>query len=216
MCIRLAIVDDDVLIREGLRIILGASKEIEVQGVFNNGQELITHLENNILDVALLDMRMPILNGVDTIREIKRRGYKTKIIVLTTFDEDEYIVKSIKNGANGYLLKSNPPDKIIETIRMVNDGISVIQDDILDKFKVKITETSEGNIDRELFTDREIDIIKEISKGLNNKEISSKLFISEGTVKNHITAILSKTRLKHRTQIAIYYLKGKIYDLSQG
>lgn len=216
MCIKLAIVDDDVLIREGLRIILGASKEIEVQGVFNNGQELITHLENNILDVALLDMRMPILNGVDTIREIKRRGYKTKIIVLTTFDEDEYIVKSIKNGANGYLLKSNPPDKIIETIRMVHDGISVIQDDILDKFKVKITETSEGNIDRELFTDREIDIIKEISKGLNNREIGVKLFISEGTVKNHITAILSKTGLKHRTQIAIYYLKGKIYDLSQG
>lgn len=209
MSIKIAIVDEDVLIRENLKIILGANKDIEVMAVLENGQELIEYLDEHIVDVALIDIRMPILNGVETIIEVKRRKYKTKIIVLTTFDEDEYIGKSIKNGAKGYLLKSDPPDKIIKTIKMVHNGISVIQDDILDKFKDMVSEKTEGNIDKDIFTARENEVIKEIANGLSNKEISSKLFISEGTVKNHITSILSKSGLKHRTQIAIYYLTGK-------
>lgn len=209
MAIKLGIVDDDALIRESLKIILGANEELDIQGVFQNGQELLKYLENNYLDVALVDIRMPVLNGVDTIIEGKNRGYKTKFIILTTFDEDEYIGKSLKNGAKGYILKNNPPDKIIETIKMVHNGISVIQEDILDKFKELSKENTGGKIKEELFTEREIDVIKEISNGLNNKEISNKLFISEGTVKNYITSILSKTGLKHRTQIAVYYFTGR-------
>lgn len=208
MSIKVGIVDDDSLIRESLKIILGSDSEIDVEEVFQNGQELLSYLQENHLDVVLVDIRMPILNGVDTIIEGKRRGYKTKFIVLTTFDEDEYIEKSIKKGANGYLLKNTTPDKIIETIKMVSKGISVIQDDVLEKFKT-ISEDSKGKIDKNLFTDREIEIIEGISKGLSNKEISSELFISEGTVKNYITSILNKTGLKHRTQIAVYYFTGE-------
>lgn len=209
MCIKVAIVDDDDLIRESLKIIVGSNEDIDVKGTFKNGQELLKYLEGNYLDVVLMDIRMPILNGVETLAEIRRRDLKTKVIVLTTFDEDEYIEKSLNQGAIGYLLKNTTPDKIIDTIKMVYNGISVIQEDILKRYKEIGQDTPKGKIDKSLFTDREYEVIVGISQGLSNKEISKKLFISEGTVKNYITSILNKTGLKHRTQIAVYYYTGE-------
>ena len=209
MCIKVAIVDDDDLIRESLKIIVGSNEDIDVKGTFKNGQELLKYLEGNYLDVVLMDIRMPILNGVETLAEISRRDLKTKVIVLTTFDEDEYIEKSLNQGAIGYLLKNTTPDKIIDTIKMVYNGISVIQEDILKRYKEIGQNTPKGKIDKSLFTDREYEVVVGISQGLSNKEISKKLFISEGTVKNYITSILNKTGLKHRTQIAVYYYTGE-------
>ena len=209
MCIKVAIVDDDDLIRESLKIIVGSNEEIDVKGTFKNGQELLKYLEGNYLDVVLMDIRMPILNGVETLAEMRRRDLKTKVIVLTTFDEDEYIEKSLNQGAIGYLLKNTTPDKIIDTIKMVYNGISVIQEDILKRYKEIGQNTPKGKIDKSLFTDREYEVVVGISQGLSNKEISKKLFISEGTVKNYITSILNKTGLKHRTQIAVYYYTGE-------
>ena len=209
MCIKVAIVDDDDLIRESLKIIVGSNEDIDVKGTFKNGQELLKYLEGNYLDVVLMDIRMPILNGVETLAEMGRRDLKTKVIVLTTFDEDEYIEKSLNQGAIGYLLKNTTPDKIIDTIKMAYNGISVIQEDILKRYKEIGQDTPKGKIDKSLFTDREYEVIVGISQGLSNKEISKKLFISEGTVKNYITSILNKTGLKHRTQIAVYYYTGE-------
>ena len=209
MCIKVAIVDDDDLIRESLKIIVGSNEDIDVKGTFKNGQELLKYLEGNYLDVVLMDIRMPILNGVETLAEIRRRDLKTKVIVLTTFDEDESIEKSLIQGAIGYLLKNTTPDKIIDTIKMVYNGISVIQEDILKRYKEIGQNTPKGKIDKSLFTDREYEVVVGISQGLSNKEISKKLFISEGTVKNYITSILNKTGLKHRTQIAVYYYTGE-------
>ena len=209
MRIKVAIVDDDDLIRESLKIIVGSNEDIDVKGTFKNGQELLKYLEGNYLDVVLMDIRMPILNGVETLAEIRRRDLKTKVIVLTTFDEDEYIEKSLNQGAIGYLLKNTTPDKIIDTIKMVYNGISVIQEDILKRYKEIGQNTPKGKIDKSLFTDREYEVVVGISQGLSNKEISKKLFISEGTVKNYITSILNKTGLKHRTQIAVYYYTGE-------
>lgn len=209
MCIKIAIVDDDDLIRESLKIIIGSNEEIDVKGTFKNGQELLKYLEGSYLDVVLMDIRMPILNGVETLAEMGRRDLKTKVIVLTTFDEDEYIEKSLNQGAIGYLLKNTTPDKIIDTIKMAYNGISVIQEDILKRYKEIEQDTPKGKIDKSLFTDREYEVIVGISQGLSNKEISKKLFISEGTVKNYITSILNKTGLKHRTQIAVYYYTGE-------
>lgn len=209
MCIKVAIVDDDDLIRESLKIIVGSNEDIDVKGTFKNGQELLKYLEGNYLDVVLMDIRMLILNGVETLAEIRRRDLKTKVIVLTTFDEDEYIEKSLNQGAIGYLLKNTTPDKIIDTIKMVYNGISVIQEDILKRYKEIGQNTPKGKIDKSLFTDREYEVVVGISQGLSNKEISKKLFISEGTVKNYITSILNKTGLKHRTQIAVYYYTGE-------
>ena len=135
MCIKVAIVDDDDLIRESLKIIVGSNEDIDVKGTFKNGQELLKYLEGSYLDVVLMDIRMPILNGVETLAEMRRRDCMTKVIVLTTFDEDEYIEKSLNQGAIGYLLKNTTPDKIIDTIKMAYNGISVIQEDILKRYK---------------------------------------------------------------------------------
>ena len=209
MCIKVAIVDDDDLIRESLKIIVGSNEDIDVKGTFKNGQELLKYLEGSYLDVVLMDIRMPILNGVETLAEMRRRDCMTKVIVLTTFDEDEYIEKSLNQGAIGYLLKNTTPDKIIDTIKMAYNGISVIQEDILKRYKEIGQNTPKGKIDKSLFTDREYEVVVGISQGLSNKEISKKLFISEGTVKNYITSILNKTGLKHRTQIAVYYYTGE-------
>ena len=207
MSIKVVIADDDSLIRESLKIILSYDKDIEVVDVFENGKELVDFLLKNRIDIALVDVRMPILNGVKATLEISQKT-ETKVIILTTFDEDEYIREGIKNGARGYLLKNTKPDKIIETIKMVNVGIAVIQEEILNKLRSNIkTDREENIIDKNLFKERELEVMKAISEGLSNKEISKKLFISEGTVKNYITSILQKTNLTHRTQIAIYYIK---------
>lgn len=207
MSIKIAIIDDDALIRESLKIILGIEENLEILGTFNNGQDFLNFNKISDVDVALIDIRMPILNGVDTIEELRRRGHKTKTIVLTTFDEIEYINKALENGASGYILKNTEPKQIVSTIAMVYNGISVIQDDILKKYNDSRTSKKDKlKINEELFTQRELEIIKEISKGYSNKEIGKRLFISEGTVKNHITSILNKLNLKHRTQIAVYYL----------
>lgn len=209
MSIKLVIADDDELIRESLKIILSYDNEIEVVDTFENGKDLVEFLLRNTIDVALVDVRMPLINGVKATLEISKNT-NTKVVILTTFDEDEYISEGIRNGAKGYLLKNTKPDKIIETIKLVNNGIAVIQEEILNKLSNNLISSidKKEKIDESIFTERELEVMKAVSEGLSNKEVSKKLYISEGTVKNYITSILQKTNLTHRTQIAIYYLKG--------
>ncbi|WP_347460477.1 response regulator transcription factor [Clostridium sp. DMHC 10] len=154
-----------------------------------------------------MDVRMPIKNGVEATREICEKS-KTKVLILTTFDDDEFINDAIKYGAKGYLLKSNPPEKIKNAIKMVYGGNAVIENVVLDRLKESLKASNVGKIDKSLFSEREFQIIGSISRGLSNREISKELFISEGTVANYITSILNKTGLQHRTQIAIYYLNN--------
>lgn len=205
MAIRVLVCDDDALIRESLRIILGMNEEIEVVDTAENGLKALELCSKNIIDIVLLDVRMPVMDGVKATKEIIGKT-RAKVIILTTFDEDEYINEAIKNGASGYILKNNSPEKIIDIIKMVFKGNKVMEDKVFEKLKERIT-SNQGKIDKDLFTDRELNIIECIAEGLSNKEIAAKLFISEGTVKNYITNILNKTSLSHRTQIAIYYLK---------
>ncbi|MEG1003440.1 MAG: response regulator transcription factor [Clostridium sp.] len=207
MPIKVVIGEDDDLIRESLKIILGADKDIEVVGAFSNGREVVDFIVKTKVDIVLLDVRMPILNGVLATKEINNIS-TTKVIILTTFDEDKYISDAILFGAKGYLLKNTKPNKIIEAIKMVNEGNSVIQEEVLKKLSSNIGKDYKDISDLTLFTERELEIIREICKGYSNKEISSSLFISEGTVKNYITSILQKTNLNHRTQIAIKYLRN--------
>lgn len=211
MGIRVLIADDDSLIRESLKIILTIDEEIEVIDCVDNGLKAVDICLRKNIDVALLDIRMPVLNGVDAAKQITEKT-KSKVLILTTFDEDDYIKSAIEHGARGYILKNNSPDKIINAIRTVYLGNMVMQDVVLDKIKNGLDD-KKTTIDESLFTEREIEIIKAIAEGLSNREIASKLYISEGTVKNYITNILSKTNLKHRTQIAIYYLTGDVKNI---
>ncbi|MDI3310845.1 MAG: response regulator transcription factor, partial [Thermoanaerobacterium sp.] len=183
--------------------------DFEVVSCVDNGLKALEYCMKNPVDVALIDVRMPVLNGVEATKEICTKT-DTKVLILTTFDDDEYIFDAIKNGAKGYLLKNNSPDKIKDAIKMLYAGNSVIQDVVLEKIKVGLND-NKNNIDISLFSKREIEIMELIAKGLSNKEIAKRLYISEGTVKNYITSILNKTGLRHRTQIAIYVSKGQLF-----
>ncbi len=195
-----------------MKIILATFDEFDVVATVEDGQEAVTYCEAHEVDVALMDVRMPNLNGVEATKQLTEHT-KTKTLILTTFDDDEYITDAILNGAKGYLLKNNDPERIRDAIKTVYHGHHVLQDVVLDKIKSGLKpdkEDSGTKFDRSLFTERELDIMALIAKGLANKEISKKLFISEGTIANHITSILSKTGLEHRTQIAIFYLTGEV------
>ena len=212
MKIKVIIADDNSFIREGMKIILATFDEFDVVATVEDGQEAVAYCEAHEVDVALMDVRMPNLNGVEATKQLTERT-KTKTLILTTFDDDEYITDAILNGAKGYLLKNNDPERIRDAIKTVYHGHHVLQDVVLDKIKSGLSPgkpDKADKFDRSLFTERELDIMALIAKGLANKEISKKLFISEGTIANHITSVLSKTGLEHRTQIAIFYLTGEV------
>lgn len=206
MSIKILICDDDSLIRESLKILLPLKGDIEVVGEASNGREAIHFCLENEVDVALIDIRMPEVNGVEAVREIVKNT-KTKCLVLTTFDEEDYINQALLYGAKGYILKNSSPEQIVNSIISVHNNTIVMNENILDKLHGKGAEPEFNKYD---FTDREKEIIKAISEGLSNKEISSKLFISEGTIRNYITVILDKTGLEHRTALAVNYLKGNL------
>lgn len=205
--IKLLIADDDVLIREGLKIILSLDEEFEIVACLENGLEAVEFCIENSVDIALLDVRMPVMNGVQATREICTKTL-TKPLILTTFDDEAFITEAIQFGAKGYLLKDTPPDKIKSAIRLVHSGNTVMQDAVLDKLVEGLGAKKKRTLDKSLFSDRELGIMELIAKGLSNKEIAKQLYISEGTVKNYITSILNKTGLEHRTQVAIYYING--------
>ena len=232
MKIKVLIADDNSFIREGMKIILSSFDEFEVVATVGDGAEAVDYCRVNDVDVALLDVRMPNMNGVEATRLLTEQT-KAKPLILTTFDDDEYILEAVRSGARGYLLKNNDPERIRDAIKSVYNNHHVLQDVVLDKIKSNLL-SAEGSgrpreakpaaapapapsavpagpdrIDRSLFTERELDVMAHIAKGLSNKEISKKLFISEGTTANYITSILNKTGLEHRTQIAIYYLTGE-------
>lgn len=210
MKIKVIIADDNSFIREGMKIILSTYEEFEVLETVNDGLEALEFCKKHEVDVALLDVRMPNMNGVEATKLITEQT-KTKPLILTTFDDDEYILDAIKNGAKGYLLKNNDPEQIRDAIKSVFNGNTVMQEVVLNKIKANLGENKpESKIDTSLFTERELAIMSLIARGLSNKEISKQLFISEGTIANYITSILGKTGLNHRTQIAIYYLTGKV------
>ncbi|MFE1629205.1 response regulator [Brevibacillus reuszeri] len=229
--IKVLIADDNSFIREGMKIILTTFAEFEVVGTVADGAEAIAFCQKNEVDIALLDVRMPNMNGVETARILTEQT-TVKPMILTTFDDDEFILEAVKAGARGYLLKNNEPERIRDALKSVHNNHHVLQDVVLDKIKLNLATgrreaqaptsasanpTAEpsftaplgSKIDRSLFTERELDVMGHIAQGLSNKEIAKKLFISEGTVANYITAILNKTGLEHRTQIAIYYLTGE-------
>lgn len=210
MKITIIIADDNSFIREGMKIILNTYEEFDVVATLKDGQEAVQYCKNHSVDIALLDVRMPVMDGVEATKLISE-STKAKSLILTTFDDDEYIIDAVKNGAKGYLLKNTEPERIRDAIKSVFNGHTVLQDVVLDKIKSSLNAVTEreSKADMTQFTERETSIMTLIAKGLSNKEISKTLFISEGTVANYISSILSKTGLEHRTQIAIYYLTGK-------
>ena len=210
--IKVIIADDSDFVRDGMKIILDVDDEFEVLGSASNGEEAIRLAKINRPDVFLMDIQMPKMDGIEATKYIVENDLG-KVLILTTFDDDDLVRQALKNGAKGYLIKNHTPEHLKQMIKSVYNGTGVMEESILEKL-ANTSDISESNgavnsFDTSGYSERELDIIKAVAEGLSNKEIASKLYISEGTVKNYITTILSKENLSHRTALAVYYLTGK-------
>jgi len=213
--IKVAIADDQELIRNSLEIIIGSEEDMEVVCIAENGAELLEAIEENLPDVILMDIRMPKVNGVECTKVIKTKYPQVKIIVLTAFEDDEYIFNAIKYGANGYLLKGVTTKELKDSIRMVYEKGAPINPGIAEKLFNYFSQMARGELsimsdtDMEpMFSRNELQIIQYIGQGLSNKEIAKKMMLSEGTCRNYTSEILNKTNLRDRTQIAIFAIQS--------
>lgn len=208
------IVDDEKLIREGLKIILSTYQDIEVVGLASDGTQALELCKEKDVQVVLMDIRMPICDGVLGTRMVKEQFPNIKVLILTTFNDKEYIHEALKFGASGYLLKDSSDELIYEGIKACIKGNVVVHPEVANNIIYNTSYEKEINdehiISKYNLTEREINIVREISNGLSNKEIGEKLYLSEGTIKNNISNILSKLDLRDRTQIAIFAFKNKI------
>ena len=198
-----------------MKIILDVDEDFEVLGAAANGREAIELAEKNKPDIFLMDIQMPEMDGIEATKYIVEHGLG-KVLILTTFDDDDLVQQALQNGAKGYLIKNHTPDHLKQMIRSVYNGTGVMEESILESLAGKagsgdgIAADSIGaGFNAEGYSERELDIVKAVAEGLSNKEIAAKLFISEGTVKNYITSILAKENLSHRTALAVYYLTGR-------
>ena len=209
--IKILIADDQELIRQSLQIILGAEPGLEVLDSVENGKEVIRSIRKEKPDVILMDIRMPEMDGVICTQIIKENYPAIKIIILTTFDDDEYVFNALKYGASGYLLKGIQTRELVEAIRMVHQGTSMINEDIASKVVAMFSRMAQSNMAIQVdeqqtaeLKNTEWQIIALVGSGLSNKEIAGKLRLSEGTVRNSLSLILSKLDLRDRTQLAIW------------
>lgn len=203
--IRILLVDDQSLIRRGLSELLKYEDAFEIVGEADNGKAAISQVELLQPDVILMDIRMPVMDGVAATREICQRFPQTKVLVLTIDDDDEYIARALRYGAAGYLLKNTPPEEIAQAIRVVYKGYTHLGPGLAKKIMAQIpTPTASPPPGWTELTPREQEILKLIATGASNREIAQTLQISEKTVKNHVSSILHRLNLRDRTQVAIF------------
>ncbi|MGP4073602.1 response regulator [Piscibacillus sp. B03] len=208
--IKVFLVDDHEVVRKGLIYFLSTKNDIDIVGEASNGLEALSLLEENKVDVCVLDIQMPMLDGIDTIKEIKHKYPDIQILVLTSFSNDEYVITAIQHGANGYLLKDSDPEKLHLAIRKVYQKEEMIDEKAAIHLLKHIKKQPSATLEQEKLnslTKRETDVLKEIVKGHSNKEIAHNLFITEKTVKTHISNILSKLDVHDRTQAALLAFK---------
>jgi DNA-binding NarL/FixJ family response regulator len=203
--INILLVDDQSLIRQGLKALLELESDLQIIGEAENGQMAIDLVQELQPNVVLMDIRMPVMDGVTATKEICRRFPQVNVLILTTFDDDTYVATAIEHGAKGYLLKDTPSEEIAAAIRAVDRGYTHLAPGIMAKVIASRSNEAEVILPLELqeLTPRELEVLKLIATGANNREIAQQLYISEGTVKNHVTNVLSRLNLRDRTQAAI-------------
>ena len=207
--LRLLLVDDQALFREGLRTLLGLQADFEIAGEAANGEEAVALVRRLVPDVVLMDLRMPVLGGVEATRRITAEAPAVRVIVLTTFEEDEEVFAALRAGAAGYLLKASPSAKLCEAIRLAARGESLLEPSVAAKVVAEFARIGDREPRRsfpplaEPLSVRERDVLRLLAEGRSNKEIAGELGIAEGTVKNHMSNVLGKLGVLDRTQAAL-------------
>ena len=214
--IRVAVVDDQELFRRGLTMLLGVEDDIEVVGEAGDGVAATELASTAVPDVILMDVRMPKRSGIEACIAIKEAAPTARIIMLTVSDEEADLYDAVKNGASGYLLKDSSIDEVAQAVRVVADGQSLISPSmaikLLDEFK-QMSRSDRQQVPTPRLTDRELEVLKLVAQGLNNREIAKRLFISENTVKNHVRNILEKLQLHSRMEAVMYAVREKLLDI---
>ena len=211
--IRVLIVDDHAIVREGQMALIDTEPGMEVVGEAQDGFEAVEMADKIQPDVILMDLEMPRKGGIEAIGEIKAENPDARILVLTSYTEDEKVYAAIKAGAQGYLLKDSSPNEILAAIRQVHHGETSMRPSIAEKLMRELQRSSNLKPTVDPLTEREVEILKLVAQGLPNQEISEQLVISERTVRTHVTNILSKLHLANRTQAALYALREGLADL---
>jgi Response regulator receiver domain./Bacterial regulatory proteins, luxR family. len=206
----LLIAEDQALVREGLKLLLEQDPQLKVVALAKNGEEAIQKMEQHIIDLILMDVRMPVMNGLDATKIIKSRWPGVKIFILTTFNDEEYAIRALKYGANAFMLKTAEQKDLIHAVYSCMRGAMPIHEEVTAKFLPKLLEGKKSPNTEIPLTERERAIVKLVGEGKSNKEIARELFLSVGTVKNHISQILQKLHLRDRTQLAIFAVKNDL------
>ena len=206
--IRVVVVDDQPLIRAGFAMVLAAQSDIEVVGEAENGADALALLARTAADVVIMDIRMPVMDGVEATRRLGLLPHTPRVLVLTTFDTDEDAFAALQAGASGFLLKNTPPEEVVSAIRVVAAGESVVAPrvtrQLLDRFAGKLAPEAHHDARLDLLTAREREVLGLVAEGLSNSEIAARLFIAEATVKTHFGKILTKLELRDRVQAVIF------------
>ncbi|MBE5862780.1 MAG: response regulator transcription factor [Lachnospiraceae bacterium] len=211
--IKVLIADDIMILRQGLRAVLEQDEGIQVVALAENGKEAFEKCKVFRPDVVMMDMRMPDYDGAYGIQAIKEQCPEVKVLVLTTFDDEETINKALSSGADGYILKEMEDAKVIASVKSVYSGISVFGDGVYRVMRKQMEEAGQAikqetaQDENTILTARELDVVKLVAQGYDNKEIAAELYLAEGTVRNQISKILEKLELKDRTQLAVYAVK---------
>jgi len=205
--VKVLIVDDDALVRGALRMMLSGSDAIEVVGEAGDGDEVTAALAEHRPDVVLMDIRMPRLDGISATAALRRRPDPPSVIVLTTFDADENVLRALRAGASGFLLKDTPPARIVEAVQRVAAGEEILSPTVLRRFLARFAadggSTDQARADFAKLTEREADVVLAVARGRTNQEIAEELFLSVATVKTHISHAMTKLDLANRTQLAL-------------
>ncbi len=215
--IRVLICDDQVVVCEGLRAILSTAPGIEVVGVANDGEEAVKLVESLHPDLALMDLKMPVMNGIEATREIRNRFPDVRVLVLTTYDFDEWVFDAIRSGASGYLLKDTPRDTLVSAIQGTVSGKTFVDPAVAGKIFHQVAQTTaspDPDI-AQLLSERELAVLRLLAHGLNNTEISQKLYLSEGTVRNYVSSIFAKLGVADRTQAAVLAIRSGLSQINE-
>jgi DNA-binding NarL/FixJ family response regulator len=208
MTIRVVIADDQMLVRVGFRMILEARDDIEVVGEAGDGAEAVAVVADVDPDVALVDVRMPEVDGIEATQRIVALGVRTRIIILTTYDLDEYVFAALRAGASGFLLKDVPPTELVDGVRVVARGDAMLSGRVtrrlLDRFVASLPNPDQAPPDIGELTEREVEVLRLVAAALSNAEIADRLYLSEATVKTHVSSLLRKLGLRDRVQAAVY------------
>ena len=198
--IRIVLADDHPIVRQGLAAVLSQEEDLEVVGQARNGLEAVAQALELHPDIILIDLQMPEMDGVEAIQKIKAETSDIGIIILTTYDSDDYIFRGIEAGARGYLLKDSPPEEVLKAIHTVHEGESLIQPRVASRLLDRFSQLSQAPAAGEVLSSREVEVLQIIAKGAANKEIANELLIGESTVKTHVIHILNKLGVKGRTE----------------